>query len=406
MELPKSSSPEIHESFMRECLELAARAHGRTSPNPMVGAVVLDKAGNVVGRGYHQKHGQPHAEVHALNEAGEKAKDGTLYVNLEPCCHHGKTPPCSDKVIASGVRTVICGMVDPNPVVAGGGIQALKDAGIEVVSGVLEAECKVLNRGFIKRIKTGLPWVCLKLATTLDAKIADRHGGSRWITGAEARHYVHQLRNVFDAVLVGTNTALIDNPTLNVRDIENSRDPVKVLVDKDLTVSFESKIYTHKTSARTLVITREDRADRQLVDLPLVELIGVPYEISKPTVKVSQLAAGVPLRREDDKEQNRESIVLDLEEGLRQIVKRGINTVLCEGGGSLAGNMIDEGLVDEIIWIVAPKLLQDPLAVSALGGRARNLDDAVALHQVSVKNLGQDVAYCALLPPGQSVLNS
>lgn len=395
MESPKSSS---HEEFMQECLKLAALAQGRTSPNPMVGAIVLDETGKVVGRGCHQKHGEPHAEVHALNEAGAKARDGTLYVNLEPCCHHGKTPPCSDKVITSGIKKVVCGMVDPNPAVAGGGIKALKDAGIEVISGVLETQCKALNRGFIKRINTGLPWVCLKLATTLDAKIADRHGGSRWITGAEARQYVHQLRNEFDAVLVGTNTALIDNPTLNVREIENSRDPVKVLVDKDLTVSFEAKIYTHRTEARTLVITREDRADRQLADLPLVELIGVPFEISKPTEKDSQ-------SRKNDKEQNGESVILDLEEGLRQIVKRGINTVLCEGGGRLAGYLIDQELVDEIIWIVAPKLLQDPLAVPALGGRARTLDDAVTLHKVSIKNLGQDIAYCALLPSGDRVVN-
>lgn len=395
MESPKSSS---HEEFMQECLKLAALAQGRTSPNPMVGAIVLDETGKVVGRGFHQKHGEPHAEVHALNEAGAKAGDGTLYVNLEPCCHHGKTPPCSDKVITSGIKKVVCGMVDPNPAVAGGGIKALKDAGIEVISGVLETQCKALNRGFIKRINTGLPWVCLKLATTLDAKIADRHGGSRWITGAEARQYVHQLRNEFDAVLVGTNTALIDNPTLNVREIENSRDPVKVLVDKNLTVSFEAKIYTHRTEARTLVITREDRADRQLADLPLVELIGVPFEISKPTEKDSQ-------SRKNDKEQNGESVILDLEEGLRQIVKRGINTVLCEGGGRLAGYLIDQELVDEIIWIVAPKLLQDPLAVPALGGRARTLDDAVTLHKVSIKNLGQDIAYCALLPSGDRVVN-
>ncbi|MCC7528267.1 MAG: bifunctional diaminohydroxyphosphoribosylaminopyrimidine deaminase/5-amino-6-(5-phosphoribosylamino)uracil reductase RibD, partial [Candidatus Melainabacteria bacterium] len=387
---------EIDENYMRECLELAIRAQGRTSPNPIVGAVVVDAKGNVVGRGYHHKRGEAHAEVNALQEAGHKARGGTLYVNLEPCCHHGKTPPCTEKVIASRVKKVIAGMVDPNPVVKGGGVKALQEAGIEVVAGVLENECAYLNRGFIKRTKTGLPWVCLKLATTLDAKIADRHGGSRWITGAEARHYVHQLRNTFDAVLVGTNTALIDNPSLNVRDIENSRDPVKVLVDKDLKVSFEAKIYTHDSPARTYVLTRDDRADRELADLPLVELIGVPYEIEKPTEIVSQVADGVLLRREDDNEKHREQIVLDLEEGLRQLVNRGINTVLCEGGGRLAGNLVDLGLVDEIVWIMAPKLLHDPLAVPALGGRARNLDDAVSLHQVSIKNLGADVAYCAL----------
>jgi diaminohydroxyphosphoribosylaminopyrimidine deaminase / 5-amino-6-(5-phosphoribosylamino)uracil reductase len=390
--------------YMRECLELALLAHGRTAPNPMVGSVVLDKSGKVVGRGYHHKRGEPHAEVNALNEAGDKAKGGTLYVNLEPCCHHGKTPPCTDKVIASGVKKVIAGMVDPNPVVGGGGVKALQEAGIEVVAGVLEDECAYLNRGFIKRIKTGLPWVCLKLATTLDAKIADRHGGSRWITGAEARQYVHQLRNTFDAVLVGTNTALIDNPSLNVRDVENSRDPVKVLVDKDLKVSFEAKIYTHETTAKTLVITRDDLSDRKLADLPLVELIGVPYLVSKPSAKNHKSEEG-PLRREEDKERTRETIVLNLEEGLRQLVKRGINTVLCEGGGNLAGNMIDADLVDEIIWIVAPKLLHDPLAVPALGGRARRLEDAVTLHRVCIKNLGEDVAYCALLAPGERLLS-
>ncbi len=399
------SQNRIDESYMRECLELAGRAQGRTSPNPMVGAVVVDARGNVVGRGYHHRRGEAHAEVNALNEAAEKARGGTIFVNLEPCCHHGKTPPCTDKVIASGVKKVIAGMVDPNPVVGGGGVKALQEAGIEVVAGVLEDECAYLNRGFIKRIKTGLPWVCLKLATTLDAKIADRHGGSRWITGADARHYVHQLRNTFDAVLVGTNTALIDNPSLNVRDIENSRDPVRVLVDKDLKVSFEAKIYTHETTAKTLVITRDDLSDRKLADLPLVELIGVPYLVSKPSAK-NHKSEEIPLRREEDKEKNKETIVLNLEEGLRQLVKRGINTVLCEGGGNLAGNMIDADLVDEIIWIMAPKLLHDPLAVPALGGRARRLEEAVQLRQVKVKTLGEDVAYCALLPSGERLLQS
>ena len=399
----KQISSQTDEELMRECLALASRAEGRTAPNPMVGSVVLDKAGNIVGRGYHHRRGQAHAEVNALNEAGEKARGGTIYVNLEPCCHHGKTPPCTDKVIASGVKKVVAGMIDPNPVVGGGGIKALQEAGIEVVSGVLQKDCAHLNRGFIKRIKTGMPWVCLKLATTLDAKIADRHGGSRWITGAEARHFVHQMRNTFDAVLVGTNTALIDNPSLNVRDIENSRDPVKVLIDKDLKVSFEAKLYTHKTDARTLVITRDDLSERKLADLPLVELIGVPYVVSKPQPSNSLIAAGIPLRREEDKPQD--VVHLDLKAALAQLVKRGINTVLCEGGGNLAGNLIDADLVDEIIWIVAPKLLHDPLAVPALGGRARRLEDAVELHEVSIKPLGADIAYCALLAPGQKLLS-
>lgn len=388
---------------MRECLELAEKAQGRTAPNPMVGSVVLDKDGNVVGRGYHHRRGEAHAEVNALNEAGDRAKDGTIYVNLEPCCHHGKTPPCSERVIASGVKRVVAGMIDPNPVVGGGGIKALENAGLDVVTGVLENECKYLNRGFIKRIKTQLPWVCLKLATTLDAKIADRHGGSRWVTGAEARHYVHLLRNQFDAVMVGTNTALIDNPSLNVREIENSRDPVKVLVDRDLKVSFESKLYSHGTSVRTFVITKEEYADRKLADLPLVELIGVPHTEVEQELR---FPSTVPSRREEDKDRNKRVAHLDLESGLKELVKRGINTVLCEGGGNLAGNMIDLGLVDEIIWIIAPKLLHDPLAVPALGGKARRLEDAVTMHQVSINKLGEDLAYQALLPPGQAILKS
>ncbi|MBC7997973.1 MAG: bifunctional diaminohydroxyphosphoribosylaminopyrimidine deaminase/5-amino-6-(5-phosphoribosylamino)uracil reductase RibD, partial [Leptolyngbya sp.] len=189
------STPD-HQMHMRECLRLAALASGRTSPNPLVGSVVLDKNGVVVGRGYHKKHGQAHAEVGALDEAGERAKGGTIYVNLEPCCHFGKTPPCSKRVIESGVTTVVTGMQDPNPVVDGAGVSEIRNAGIEVITDVLNEECKLLNKGFIKKVRTGQPWICLKLATTLDGKIADRHGQSRWITGAEARQYVHNLRNL------------------------------------------------------------------------------------------------------------------------------------------------------------------------------------------------------------------
>lgn len=370
-----------HQMHMRECLRLAALASGRTSPNPLVGSVVLDKNGVIVGRGYHKKHGQAHAEVGALDEAGERAKGGTIYVNLEPCCHFGKTPPCSKRVIESGVKTVITGMQDPNPVVDGGGIAEIRNAGIEVITNVLNEECILLNKGFIKKVRTGLPWICLKLATTLDGKIADRHGQSRWITGTEARQYVHNLRNLYDAVLVGTTTALADNPSLNVRDVSDSRDPVKVLLDRDLKVSFQSKLYSTESSAKVFVLTSEENAQsRKLHDLPQVELLGVPFE--------------------DEKEQ-----VLNLEEGLKLLPQKGVNTVLCEGGGKLAGHLIEKGLVDEILWMIAPKILNDTLGKLAIDSPlSKQLDQAAGLKRVNASLLGSDVAYCALFEKSEKLL--
>lgn len=367
-----------HEKHMRECLRLAALANGRTSPNPIVGAVVLDRNGEIVGRGYHKKHGQAHAEVGALDEAGDKAKEGTIYVNLEPCCHFGKTPPCSKRVIESGVKTVVTGMQDPNPVVDGGGISEIRAAGIEVITNVLRDECILANKGFVKKVRTALPWVCLKLATTLDGKIADRHGQSRWITGIEARQYVHALRNLYDSILVGTITALADNPSLNVREVEGSRDPVKVLIDRDLKVSFQSKIYSRDSDARVFVLTTEENAQtRKLHDLPQVELIGVAAN----------------------------GEILDLEEGLKSVQQKGINTVLCEGGGKLAGHLIEKGLVDEILWLIAPKILNDREGRLAIdSSTSKQLDQSVLLKGANATLLGDDVAYSAIFQKSHDLL--
>lgn len=353
--------------YMRMCLELAASAAGRTSPNPMVGAVVLDQNGEVVGQGYHRKAGEPHAEVLALDEAGDRAQGGTLYVNLEPCCHTGRTPPCVQEVVVSGVKRLVAGMLDPNPAVSGRGLEALRAAGIGVEVGVLEDECRWLNRGFVKRHTEGLPWLCLKLATTMDGKIADREGNSRWITGEESKRRVHELRNVFDCVLIGYTTAVKDDPELNVRDITDGRDPVRVVVDPQLSVSPESRLCKPDTGGKTMLLCSHDSlAQRQSVYPEHVKLVPVDYEPG--------------------------SHHIDLRKALRWLADEDVLTVLCEGGGRLAGRLLEQRLVDEIRWFVAPKIIGDPSAVPAVATIDRVLlGDTWDVRIRSVERLGQDV---------------
>lgn len=361
---------DIDTVHMRSCLELARKALGRTSPNPMVGSVITDAQGKVVGSGFHAKAGTPHAEVHAIEEAGEAARGGTLYVNLEPCCHHGRTPPCADAVIASGVKRVVIGMRDPNPKVAGGGIKRLNEAGIETKVGVLEEESQLLNKAFVKRINTGLPWVCLKLAATLDGKIADRNGQSKWITGAEARAYVHQLRNEHDAVMVGGQTAIKDDPQLNVRDMENSRDPIRVIVDSKLAINPAMKVCDSTTGGQTIVFC--DAAETNGKTLPGVEVVGVKTK-----------GAG-----------------LDLKAVLQELAARDVQSVLCEGGGRLAGSLLDAGLVDEVQWLIAPKIISDTksIPVTATVNQVL-LDSAISLEPVNVSMLGKDILVQGMVKP-------
>ncbi len=328
-------------AFMQTCLDLAARAAGRTSPNPMVGAVVLSSEGELVGQGFHHRAGEAHAEVLALEEAGERARGGTLYANLEPCCHTGRTPPCVERVIASGVTRVVAGMRDPNPLVAGGGAKRVSEDGIEIQVGVLEDECRWLNRGFIKRHTQGLPWLCLKLATTLDGKIADREGTSRWITGPESKQRVHELRNAFDCVLIGFATAAKDDPLLNVRDISGGRDPLRAVVDPRLSVSPTSRLCIEGTGGDTVLFcSQEAKAASHAAFPEHVRLIDVGHEPG--------------------------SHYLELKQALAWLAEQGVLTVLCEGGGRLAGRLLEQGLVDEICWFIAPKIIGDPAAVPAV----------------------------------------
>ncbi len=353
------------------CLSLARQAEGRTAPNPVVGAVVVNDEGTVVGKGSHPGAGQPHAEVLALEDAGEAAKGGTLYVNLEPCNHHGRTPPCTDAVIASGVKRVVIGMQDPNEVVNGSGIQRLKDAGLEVVVGVLSDECIWINRAFIKAKTTKMPWVVLKLATTLDGRIADRFGKSRWITGPDARQYVHQLRNRVDCVLVGRKTVVADDPALNVRDVARGRNPMRAVIDSNLSISRKSRIFRADTGGKTIVFCNKTSVGKMQKEANSQPDASVEYR-------------GV--------ETLSNSSFLDLEAVLKQLAVMGVNSLLCEGGGQLAASLLHGEMVDEVHWILAPKILGDLEGSAAVSDRKPvHLADALQLCNVKYFPLGDDV---------------
>lgn len=357
--------------FMALCLSLARQAEGRTAPNPMVGAVVVNEEGAVVGKGFHQAAGQPHAEVAALDDAGEAATGGTLYVNLEPCNHHGRTPPCTDKVIASGIKRVVIGMQDPHDIVNGAGIKKLEEAGIEVFSGVLIEDCTWLNRAFIKACTKKQPWVILKLATTLDGRIADRFGKSRWITGPDARQYVHRLRNRVDCVLVGKKTVIADDPALNVRDVARGRNPMRAVIDSNLTISKKSRIFRADTGGSTVVFCNESAAAK------------AEKEDSGASNGAYKLLG---VKTESD------SNFLDMHAVLNQLASLGVNSVLCEGGGQLAASLLHNGLIDEVHWILAPKIIGDLDASPSVAERKPvHLADATQLYNVRHYPLGEDV---------------
>src|SRR3972149_5350146 len=241
------------EKYMKRAIDLALMAKGRTSPNPMVGAVII-KGGKIAGEGYHKKAGTQHAEVNAINSAGKNAKDGIMYVTLEPCCHQGRTPPCTKTIIKSGIKKIVIGMVDPNPIVSGKGIEELKGAGIQVSTGLLEKECKRLNEVYIKYITTKKPFVLLKVAMSLDGKIATCKRGSKWITSEPSRERVHNLRDEVDAVMVGIGTVLQDNPNLTVSlKRGNVKNPIRIIVDSQLRIPLDwTTVIEWATSKTTL----------------------------------------------------------------------------------------------------------------------------------------------------------
>jgi diaminohydroxyphosphoribosylaminopyrimidine deaminase/5-amino-6-(5-phosphoribosylamino)uracil reductase len=365
--LTPSLPPEAEQlRFMAMALDEAQRGLGCTAPNPAVGVVVV-RDGAVVGRGYHAAAGRPHAEVVALADAGEAARGADLYVNLEPCSHFGRTPPCAPAVVAAGVRRVFVGMVDPNPRVDGRGLAMLREAGVEVVTGVCEAECEALNAPFVKWIRRGVPWVTLKLATSLDGRIATRTGASQWITSVASRARVQALRAAVDAVMVGSRTVRADDPRLTVREGETprARQPLRVVVDRALATPPEARLL--RETGRALVATT--------VDAPAAAeaaLVAAGAEV----VRVAAAGDGA----------------VDLVALLEGLAKRDVLHVLVEGGGGLAGALLDRDLVDEVVWFVAPVILGGAGAVPAVGGvGAATLQDAVRLAGVHVERAGPDL---------------
>ncbi len=350
---------------MAMALRLAEKARGRTSPNPMVGAVVV-KNGRVIASGYHHRAGEPHAEALALAKAGKAARGATLYVTLEPCSHTNKrTPPCSPQVIASGVRRVVVAMIDPNPKVSGGGVRAIRRAGIEVVTGVLGAEARKLNESFIKHVTKKVPFVTLKIAQTLDGKIATSRGESKWITGKESRGEGHRLRDSNDAILVGINTVLADDPSLTAR-VPGGRDPVRIIVDSNLRFPQNARALMQRSSAGTIIATTENA----------------------PKVKIRQLesAGAEVLVVRSDKGR------VDLRELMRMLGKRGIMSVLIEGGAEVHASALKAGIVDKVILFVAPLLMTGRDSLCSIGGISpERLSHALRLQDVTARFVGQDL---------------
>ncbi|KUK12985.1 MAG: Riboflavin biosynthesis protein RibD [Moorella sp. 60_41] len=368
---------------MRRALELARKGLGRTSPNPAVGAVVV-RDGEIVGEGYHERAGTPHAEAHALREARDRARGSTLYVTLEPCCHHGKTPPCTEAIIGAGIKKVVAAMVDPNPKVAGRGLRRLQEAGVEVEVGLLEKEARRLNEAFIKYITTGLPWVTLKMALTLDGKIATRTGAARWITCEESRRRVHELRNTYDAVLVGIGTVLADDPQLTAR-LPGGRDPVRVILDSRLRLPLDARLVNVKSGAPTVVATTEEapRERREELVRAGIEVMTLPAEEGR--VSWPALLEGLARRR--------------------------IISVLIEGGAEVNGSALAHGVVDRVIAFIAPKLFGGREAPGAVGGLGvARPEEAWKLEEVEVEPSGEDIMVTGLIsragPEGSYFLGS
>lgn len=353
--------------FMAQALALAYQVLGTTSPNPAVGAVVV-RDGQVVGFGATLPPGGPHAEVVALSRAGELARGATLYVTLEPCCHYGRTPPCTEAIIAAGVSEVHIATLDPNPLVSGRGVQALRAAGLRVVLGEHEAEARKLNEWFFKFITTGRPFVLAKYAMTLDGKIAAYTGDGRWVTGPEARAFVHRLRAQVDAVMVGVGTVLKDDPALTARPEEFGeapapRQPVRVVVDSRARTPLKARVLAG--AAKTLIATTA---------------LADPKKLKALSDRGAQVLI---LPAADGR--------VDLGALLDELGRRNIAWILAEGGSRLLGTLFDRGLIDKVVVFVATKLIGGKTAPGPLGGLGRpRLSEAVSLKEVEFCRLGED----------------
>jgi diaminohydroxyphosphoribosylaminopyrimidine deaminase/5-amino-6-(5-phosphoribosylamino)uracil reductase len=343
-------------------MRLALRARYATSPNPMVGAIVV-KNGKIIGRGYHEKAGFPHAETIALEEAGENAKGATMYVTLEPCVHFGRTPPCVDRIIKSGIKEVIIGMIDPNPLNNGRGIKILRQHKIMVEVGVLEDKLKRLNEAFIKYITRRMPFITVKIAQSLDGKIATKTGDSKWITSDKSRVYAHRIRRHYDAIMVGINTILRDNPRLDTW--FSKRHPIKIIVDSQLSTPQDAHIFFK--NSQVIIVTLPISAGQETENRNIL--------IKKAKVLEVKEKAGQ----------------INLRDMLKKLAGLGITSILVEGGGTLNGSLFDEGLVDKVLFFISPKVVGGKNAIGSFMGQGiSRIDKAVKLKDIKLRHIGED----------------
>lgn len=352
------------EKYMKLAMQLAGNAIGRTSPNPLVGAVIV-KDNRVVGCGWHRKAGTPHAEVHALNQAGELAQGADVYVTLEPCAHYGKTPPCAKALVEAKVKNVYGGLLDVNPKVAGKGFKILEDAGIHVEYGFLQDELRKQNEVFFKWIEHKKPFVVLKAAMTLDGKIATATGQSKWITNETSRAYGYKLRDIYDGIMVGINTVIEDNPMLTAR-VDGGKNPIRIVVDSSLKIDINANVVQDK-SAKTIIATT-DKADKDKI-----------LKLQAQNVDVIVV----------DKDENDK---VDIEKLLNILGQQNICSILVEGGATLSGSFVAKKLVDKVYFFIAPKIIGGKEAKTPVAGTGiLNLQEALALKDIQIEKLEEDI---------------
>lgn len=356
----------MDKEYMKRAIELAKKGSGYTSPNPLVGAVIV-KDHKIIGEGFHEYFGGPHAEINAFTNSKEDVKGATMYVTLEPCSHYGKTPPCANAIAEKKISKVVVGMMDPNPLVAGRGIKILRNSGIEVISGVLEDEVKRMNEIFIKYITTRLPFGILKTAMTLDGKIATSVGDSKWITNEKSIRCVHELRHKVASIMVGIGTVLIDNPKLNTRlHNKNGKDPVRIIVDTTAQIPLDSNVLNLDSKAKTIIATTEkaDKEKLKAIKAKGAEIIVTPLKGNK----------------------------VDLSYLMKSLGDQGIDSILIEGGSSLSFSALEQGIVDKVIFFIAPKIIGGANSKTPVGGEGiKYIKDAILLENIHISKFNEDI---------------